>query len=162
VRSLCAAALCLCPQAIGHAAASPGAMWVEEIGLERLSQRRGTPRVARTIRDQPIRLGGVEYPHRNRQRASISEFVIDLKANAARFTATVGIDDAIQGNVGSVVFEVWADDTRASASSGPLQPGDAPKSRVGRSQQGARPDAALTIWRATPATSNDDVGWAGR
>src|SRR4051812_36283603 len=122
VRWFCAAALCLCPLAAGHAAAPPGTMWVEEIGLERLSQRRGTPRVGRTIRDKPIRLGGVEYPHGIGTR-SISEFVIDLKGNAARFTATVGIDDEIRGAVGSVVFEVWADDTRI-ATSGLMRPGD--------------------------------------
>src|SRR4030095_16644101 len=118
VRSICAAALCMCPQATSYAAAPSGTMWVEEIGLERLSQRRGTPRVARTIRDQPIRLGGVEYPHGIGTR-SISEFVIDLKRNATRFTSTVGIDDAIQGNVGSVVFQVWGDRHRL-ATSGPI------------------------------------------
>src|SRR4030095_5598075 len=95
VRLFCAARLCLCPHAAGHAAAPAGTMWVEEIGLQRLSQRRGTPRVPPTIRDQPIRLGGVEYT-RGIGTRSISEFVIDLKGNAARFPATVGIDDAIQ------------------------------------------------------------------
>src|SRR6476619_5596072 len=121
LRSFCAALLCLWLHAAAHAAAAPpGTMWVEEIGLERLSQRRGTPRAARTIRDQPIRLGGVEYPHGIGTR-SISEFAIDLKGNAARFTATVGIDDAIKGNVGSVVFEVWADEARV-ASSGLMRP----------------------------------------
>ena len=49
-----------------------------------MSQRRGTPRAGRTIRDQPIRLGGVDYPHGIGTR-SISEFVIDLKGNATRF-----------------------------------------------------------------------------
>ena len=45
VRSFCAAALCLCPAATGYATAPAGTMWVEEIGLERFSQRRGAPRV---------------------------------------------------------------------------------------------------------------------
>src|SRR5215204_5141800 len=93
----------------------PGAMWVEEIGVERLSQRRGTPRIGHTIRDKPILLGGVEYPHGIGTR-SISEFVIDLKGNAARFVSMVGIDDEIRGDVGSVTFEVWADDARVAAS----------------------------------------------
>src|SRR5215213_7429889 len=103
----------------------PGAMWVEEIGLDRLSQRRGTPRAGRTIRDKPILLGGVEYPHGIGTR-SISEFVIDLKGNATGFASMVGIDDEIHGAVGSVTFEVWADDTRVAAS-GTMRPGDAPK-----------------------------------
>src|SRR5262245_47131678 len=77
---------------------------LEEIGIEGLPQRRGTPRIGRTIRDQPIRLGGVEYPHGIGTR-SISEFVIDLKGNARRFVSMVGIDDEIRGDVGSVTFE---------------------------------------------------------
>src|SRR5262245_31129620 len=158
LRSVCAALLCLGLPAAGPAAAAPpGTMWVDELGVERLSQRRGTPRVARTIRDQPIRLGGVEYPHGIGTR-SISEFVIDLKGNVARFAATVGIDDAIQGTVGSVVFEVWADDKRV-ATSGLMRPGDAPKS-LSVDLRGA---SVLTLLVDDGGdTSNDDeVAWGG-
>jgi len=158
LRSFGAALLCLCLPAAGQAAAAPaGTMWVEEIGLERLSQRRGTPRVARTIRDQPIRLGGVEYPHGIGTR-SISEFVIDLKGNATRFTSTVGIDDAIKGNLGSVVFEVWADDTRV-ASSGLMRPGDAPKS-LSVDLKGARV-LTLLVDDGGDTSNDDEVAWGG-
>lgn len=155
--ALCAAALYLCPGAALHAAAPPGTVWVEELGLERLSQRRGTPRAARTIRDQPIRLGGIEYPHGIGTR-SISEFVIDLKGNAARFTATVGIDDAIRGNTGSVVFEVWADDTRVAAS-GIMRPGDAPK-LLSADLKGARV-LTLLVDDGGDTSNDDEVAWAG-
>ena len=158
VRSFCAAALCMCPGAAGHAAAPPGAaMWVEEIGLERLSQRRGTPRVGRTIRDQPIRLGGVEYPHGIGTR-SISEFVIDLKGNATRFTSTVGIDDAIRGDVGSAVFEVWVDDARVAAS-GIMRPGDAPK-LLSADLRGARV-LTLLVDDGGDTSNDDEVAWGG-
>ena len=157
-RTFCAAALCLCPTVAGHAAAPPpGAMWVEEIGLERLSQRRGTPRVGRTIRDKPIRLGGVEYPHGIGTR-SISEFVIDLKGNAARFTSTVGIDDEIRGTTGSVVFEVWADDTRVAAS-GLMRPGDTPKSLTA-DLNGARV-LTLLVDDGGDTSNDDEVAWGG-
>ncbi len=132
-------------------------MWVEEIGLERLSQRRGTPRVGRTIRDKPIRLGGVEYPHGIGTR-SISEFVIDLKGNATRFTSTVGIDDEIRGDVGSVVFEVWADDTRVAAS-GIMRPGDAPK-LLSADLRGAR-ILTLLVDDGGDTSNDDEVAWAG-
>src|SRR6185295_8173950 len=157
VRSFCAAALCMCPQAISHAAAPAGTMWVEEIGLERLSQRRGTPRVARTIRDQPIRLGGVEFPHGIGTR-SISEFVIDLKRNATRFTSTVGIDDEVHGNVGSVVFEVWVDDRRV-ATSGLMRPGDAPK-LLSADLKGARV-LTLLVDDGGDTSNDDEVAWGG-
>src|SRR5262245_24894893 len=156
-RSICAAMLCLCLHSTGHAAAPPGAMWVEEIGLERLSQRRGTPRVGRTIRDQPIRLGGVEYPHGIGTR-SISEFVIDLKGNAARFSSMVGIDDAIHGTTGSVTFEVWADDTRVAAS-GLMRPGDAPQ-LLSADLKGARV-LTLLVDDGGDTSNDDEVAWAG-
>jgi alpha-galactosidase len=157
VRSSCAAALCLCCVPTGHAAAPAGTMWVEEIGLERFSQRRGTPRVGRSIRDKPIRLGGVEYPHGIGTR-SISEFVIDLKGNAARFASTVGIDDGIRGNVGSVVFEVWADDVRVAAS-GLMRPGDPPK-LLSADLRGAR-ILTLLVDDGGDTSNDDEVAWAG-
>jgi alpha-galactosidase len=157
VRSFCAAALCLCPAAGAYAAAPAGTMWVEEIGLERFSQRRGAPRVGRSIRDKPIRLGGVEYPHGIGTR-SISEFVIDLKGNAARFTSTVGIDDEIRGDVGSVVFEVWADDVRVAAS-GLMRPGDEPKA-LSADLRGAR-ILTLLVDDGGDTSNDDEVAWAG-
>jgi len=157
VRSFCAAALCVCSVATGYAAAPAGSMWVEEIGLERFSQRRGAPRVGRSIRDQPIRLGGVEYPHGIGTR-SISDFVIDLKGNAARFTSTVGIDDEIRGDVGSVVFEVWADDVRVAAS-GLMRPGDKPK-LLSADLRGAR-ILTLLVDDGGDTSNDDEVAWAG-
>jgi alpha-galactosidase len=157
VRSFCAAALCLCSAATGQAAAPAGTMWVEEIGLERFSQRRGAPRIGRSIRDQPIRLGGVEYPHGIGTR-SISEFVIDLRGNAARFASTVGIDDEIRGDVGSVAFEVWADDVRVAAS-GLMRPGDEPK-LLSADLRGAR-ILTLLVDDGGDTSNDDEVAWAG-
>lgn len=170
VLSLSTASLLMCACATVHAAAQDagaaalrgqqapaGAMWVEEIGLERLSQRRGTPRVGRTVRDKPIRLGGVEYPHGIGTR-SISEFVIDLKGNATRFASVVGIDDEIRGDVGSVSFEVWADDARVAAS-GIMGPGDTPK-LLSADLTGARV-LTLLVDDGGDTSNDDEVAWAG-
>ena len=102
----------------------PNAIWVESLDLSRMSQRRGLPRAGRSIRDLPIVLGGVTYPHGIGTR-SISEFVIDLGGEATRFVSMVGIDDVVRTGVGTVTFEVWADDTRVAAS-GHMLAGDAP------------------------------------
>src|SRR5688572_30046264 len=138
-------------------ATDDGAMWVEEIGLERFSQRRGTPRIGRTIRDWPIRLGGVEYPHGIGTR-SISEFVIDLKGNVTRFVSMVGIDDEIRGAVGSVTFEVWADD-RMVAASGLMRPGDTPQ-LLSADLRGAR-ILTLLVDDGGDTSNDDEVSWAG-
>jgi len=168
--SLPAAILAMVAGAIAHAAeeradaaalraqhAPSGAMWVEAIGLERLSQRRGTPRAGRTIRDKPILLGGVEYPHGIGTR-SISEFVIDLQGNASRFASMVGLDDEIKGHVGSVTFEVWADDTRVAAS-GVMHVGDPPKS-LSAALEGVRV-LTLLVDDAGDTSNDDEVAWAG-
>ena len=171
VRSAAAAAAFLCATATAHAAAESlgnsevlranqaplKVMWVEEIGLERMSQRRGAPRVGRSIRDKPIRLGGVEYPHGIGTR-SISEFVIDLRGNATRFTSMVGIDDEVRSGVGSVSFEVWADDARVAAS-GLIRAGDAPK-LLSADLTGARV-LTLLVDDGGDTSNDDEVAWAG-
>src|SRR5262245_4680803 len=135
--------------------APSGAMWVEEIGLERLSQRRGMPRAGRTIRDKPILLGGVEYHHGIGTR-SISEFIVDLQRNGSRFASMVGLDDEIQGDVGSVTFEIWADDTRVAAS-GVMRVGDAPK-LLSADLKGVRV-LTLLVDDAGDTSNDDEVAW---
>src|SRR5690242_8583143 len=103
-------------------------VWLDTLDLSTLSQRRGTPRANRSIRDLPITLSGVVHEHGIGTR-SISEFVIDLGDGATRFEALVGLDDAVKAGVGSVTFEVWADDRRVAAS-GLMRPGDAPKKLI--------------------------------
>jgi alpha-galactosidase len=141
-----------------HEPAPPAAyIWIEELGLDRFSQRRGRPRAGRSLRDQPIQLGGVVHPHGIGTR-SISEFVIDLHGNARRFEATVGFDDAVRTGVGSVTFEVWADDTRVAAS-GLMRAGDAPKA-LSADLRGARL-LTLLVDDGGDTSNDDEVAWAG-
>jgi alpha-galactosidase len=137
--------------------APAGAMWVEELGLEKYSQRRGQPRAGRSIRDRPILLGGVEYP-RGIGTRSISEFVVDLKGNALRFRSMVGLDDAVRGGIGSVTFEVWADDVKV-ADSGLLRAGDAPR-LLSADLRGARV-LTLLVDDGGDTSNDDEVAWAG-
>ena len=99
--------------------------WLENLDLAKMTQRRGTPRAGRSIRDLPIVLGGKIYAHGIGTR-SISEFVIDVAAQATHFESMVGIDDVVKNGVGTVTFEVWTDDTLA-ADSGLMRAGDPPK-----------------------------------
>lgn len=133
------------------------AIWVEQIGLERMSQRRGLPRAARSVRDQPIQMGGVVYPHGIGTR-SISEFVIDLHGNAERFEAMAGFDDAVRAGVGTVTFEVWADDVRV-AESGLMRAGDAPKP-LSADLAGAHV-LTLLVDDGGDTSNDDEVAWAG-
>lgn len=134
-----------------------GAIWVESIGLDSMTQRRGLPKAGRSIRDLPILLGGTKYLHGIGTR-SISEFVIDLNGEALRFESMVGLDDVVRQGVGSVTFEVWADDELV-AQSGLMHAGDPPK-QLSADLTGAR---VLTLLLDDGFdTSNDDEGaWGG-
>ncbi|MGD8816906.1 MAG: NPCBM/NEW2 domain-containing protein, partial [Acidobacteriota bacterium] len=73
-------------------------VWVEDVGLEAMFQRRGRP-VAGGVGGgrggpRPITLGGQVYRH-GIGTQSISEFVIDVKGQATRFVAMVGLDDSV-------------------------------------------------------------------
>jgi alpha-galactosidase len=135
----------------------PNAIWLEGLGLETMTQRRGLPRAGRSVRDAPISLGGSLYPHGIGTR-SISEFIVDLKGAATRFAAMVGLDDAVKAGVGTVTFEVWADDVLV-ASSGLVRAGDPPK-LLSADLTGAR---VLTLLLDDGGdTSNDDeAAWGG-
>jgi alpha-galactosidase len=137
--------------------APTNALWVDSLDLTRMQQRRGLPRAGRSIRDQPILLGGVTYP-RGIGTRSISEFVIDLHGQAQRFASVVGFDDAIKPGVGSVTFEVWADDTLVAAS-GLMRVGDAPKT-LSADLKGARV-LTLLVDDGGDTSNDDEVAWAG-
>jgi alpha-galactosidase len=159
--ALAASAVSIAPAAEDHRLhserAPPGAVWLDSIDLGGMTQRRGVPRAGRSIRDLPISLGSVVYPHGIGTR-SISEFVIDLHGQALRFESMVGLDDAVRGGVGSVTFEVWADDLLVTAS-GPMRAGDPPR-RLVADLSGAR---VLTLLLDDGGdTSNDDeAAWGG-
>ncbi len=146
----------------GDAAELPGGstatrrIWLDSLDLTTLSQRRGTPRANRSIRDLPITLGGVVHEHGIGTR-SISEFVIDLGDGASRFEAVVGLDDAVKHGVGSVTFDVWADDTRVAAS-GLMRPGDTPR-KLTADLTGARV-LTLLVDDGGDTSNDDEVAWA--
>ena len=101
--------------------APPNAIWIDSLDLAKMVQRRQTPRAGRSLagggrgnpEGAPITLGGVVYPH-GIGTLSINELIIDLKGQATRFVAMVGLDDAVRGQ-GSVNVEVWVDDKKRFA-----------------------------------------------
>jgi alpha-galactosidase len=133
------------------------AIWVDTLDLSHMSQRRGVPKAGLSIRDRPISLAGVIYP-RGIGTRSISEFVIDLDGQALHFESVVGIDDVVKDGVGSVTFEVWADDTLV-AESGLMRPGDAPKT-LSADLKGRRV-LTLLVDDGGDTSNDDEVAWAG-
>lgn len=142
--------------------APPGAIWLDSLDLSRMVQRRGTPRAGRSGAGRgnnppPLSLGGVTYRH-GIGTLSINELIVDLKGQATRFEAMIGIDDAARTGQGSVTYEIWLDNRRAFTS-GIIKAGDPPQ-RVSVDLSGAR-FLELFIDDGGDVSTGDYADWAG-
>ncbi len=143
--------------ALRAATAPANVVWLDTLDLSTWQQRRQRPRAKLSLRGRPITMNGVVYPH-GVGTLTINEFLVDVKGEAERFVAMVGIDDEMKTGRGSVNFEVWADDTLL-ASSGVIRAGQPPKLLVAN-LRGAR--IVQLITDDGQDTSNDDnADWGG-
>jgi alpha-galactosidase len=154
--------------------APANAIWIESLDLTKMVQRRQTPRAGATLArgrgagrgraagggqpapPPPITLGGVVYPH-GIGTLSINELIVDLKGQATRFVAMVGLDDLASAE-GSVNVEVWVDNKKRFES-GVLHTGDAPK-LVDVDLTGAR-FLELFIDDGGDTSNGDNADWGG-
>jgi len=132
------------------------AIWIDSLDLSKAISNR-PPRAGRSVRNTPLTLGGVVYPH-GFGTGSNSELLIDLKGEAVRFVAMVGIDDGRRTGVGSVTFEVWLDGKKA-AESRLIRSGEAPK-LFSVDLTGAK-RLTLFIGDGGDSGRDDDADWAG-
>ena len=82
-------------------------VWLDSLDLKTMHQGWGTPQVNRSMREQPLAIGGQKFA-RGVGTHALSTYRLTLNGGTERFTATVGLDDAA-GEPGSVVFQVIAD-----------------------------------------------------
>jgi len=159
--------------------APPNAIWLDSLDLGKMVQRRETPRAGATLAraprgrgaggaatpaggraaapaPQPITLGGIQYPH-GIGTLSINELIIDLKGQATRFVAMVGLDDVAPAQ-GSVTVEVWVDNKKKVITP-VLKTGDAPV-KVDIDLTGAR-FLELTIDDGGDVSTGDYADWGG-
>jgi alpha-galactosidase len=83
---------------------------------------------------------------------------IDVKGQAVRFAAMVGIDSSVAAGRGSVIFGVWVDG-RKVAESGVVRGGDAPK-LLTADLKGAR-KLTLAVIDGNDGTGGDTANWGG-
>jgi alpha-galactosidase len=149
--------------ALRSATAPANAMWLDSLDLSKMVQRRGTPRAGAygggNAKEpaKPLTLGGVVYPH-GIGTLSINELIVDLKGQATRFVAMVGIDDAAREGQGSVTVEVWVDNKKAFISN-VIRAGDPPQ-LVDINLEGAR-FLELLIDDGNDVSTGDYADWAG-
>jgi alpha-galactosidase len=102
----------------------------------------------------------VEYPHgvpiaSNRVNDDIT---VDLKGQAVRFMAIVGVDDGRGEGEGSVVFGIWVDE-RKVADSGVMRGGDPP--RVLSAELSGAQTLVLATVDSGDGPGGDDADWGG-
>jgi alpha-galactosidase len=154
------------------AEAPPNAIWIDSLDLSKMVQRRQTPRAGRSLAGgaggrrgagaaagppgSPITLGGVTYEH-GIGTLSINELIIDLKGQATRFLAVVGLNDNA-GRQGSVTVEIWLDNKKVLISD-VLKVGSPPL-KVDDDLTGAR-FLELLIDDGNDVSTGDYADWAG-
>ena len=99
-------------------------LYLENLDLVKMAQEWGTPQARRSVAGNALTLNGMEYEHGIGTHAR-SEMMIDLKGQATKFAATVGVDDGA-GKAGSVTVQVWVDG-RKRADTGRVRGGEKAK-----------------------------------
>ena len=111
----------------------------------------------KSVDSHPITLHGVKHVHGIGTHA-FSEVTVDLKGNASKFEADIGVDDEV-GQNGSVVFEAWVDNKRVY-DSGVLHGGGEPR-HIEIPLTGAK-HLLLTVTDAGDGMDSDHADWAMR
>ncbi|MBN1516251.1 NPCBM/NEW2 domain-containing protein [Candidatus Sumerlaeota bacterium] len=98
--------------------------WLDELDLSKMKQGWGEVGRRRSVGGNPLRMGGHEYQRGIGTHAE-SVFIIRIAGQAARFQATIGVDDEVNDR-GTVQFLVFGD-KRELFNSGALKGEDEPK-----------------------------------
>jgi alpha-galactosidase len=147
--------LSVCLAAPVVAARPDTAIPLETLDLSAIAQDWGKAQASRSVEGRPLRIGGKAYDHGVGTHAN-SEWVIDLKGAAAKFSASVGVDEEV-GKRGTVVFVVLVDG-REAARTGTLHGGD-PAHQIAVDLAGAK-ELVLSVEDADGNIDYDHADWA--
>jgi len=100
-------------------------VWLSSLDLGKMTAGWGEPVADKSVQGKPISIAGRKFDRGVGTHAP-STMYIDLAGAARRFTAFVGVDDEVDGNIGSVEFRVYGDG-RLLWSSGTVKAGQAAK-----------------------------------
>jgi alpha-galactosidase len=136
-------------------AAMAETVWLDSLDLSNMRQGYGTPQVNRAIRETPLKIAGKKFDRGVGTHAN-SVLWVELAGGTERFTATVGLDDAANGN-GSIVFKILGDGRKLFESE-VMKPG-APAKKVDVALRGVR-TLLLQVTDAGDGIGFDHADWA--
>ena len=131
-------------------------VWLSSLNLEKMTAGLGTPQKDKSIQSKPLTIAGRTFDKGVGTHAA-SLMYVDLKKSCRNFSAHVGVDDEVNGKIGSVRFRIYGDG-KLLFNSGVLKAGD-PAKKVDIDLTGCK---TLTL-SADPAgdnTSYDHADWA--
>ncbi|MHC4324695.1 MAG: NPCBM/NEW2 domain-containing protein, partial [Planctomycetota bacterium] len=131
-------------------------VWLSSLNLEKMTSGWGTPQKDKSIQSKPLKIAGFTFDKGVGTHAA-SLMYIDLKKSCRSFSAYVGVDDEVNGNIGSVRFRIYCDG-KLLFNSGILKAGDQAK-KVDIDLTGCR-ILILSVDPAGDNISHDHANWA--
>jgi len=131
-------------------------VWLSSLNLEKMTAGWGTPQKDKSIQSKPLTIADRSFDKGVGTHAS-SLMYIDLKKSCRSFSAYVGVDDEVNGKIGSVRFRIYGDG-RLLFNSGILKAGEQAK-KVDIDLTGCK-TLTLSVDPAGDNTSYDHADWA--
>jgi alpha-galactosidase len=131
-------------------------IWLSSLDLGKVRQDWGQPQKDKSVDGHQITISGKKFEH-GLGTHSISTLYVDLKGNAERFTAFVGIDDEVKSPATGVIFRVLGDG-RELFKSNVLKNGQAAK-KIDVSLKGVK-TLLLMVGSAEVANNSNHANWA--
>ena len=102
------AAILSCLIAFPMVAHAEPTVWLSSLDLAKMTSGWGKAEIDMGVQGKPMAIGGRKFPRGVGTHAP-SAMYVDLKGVTERFTAFVGVDDEVNGHVGSLEFRVYGD-----------------------------------------------------
>jgi len=130
-------------------------VWLASLDLSKMTTGWGKAEANKAVQGFPMAMGGRKLERGVGSHAP-SEMYIDLSGGSRRFTALVGVDDEVKGNIGSVEFRIYGDG-RLLYRSGVMKAGQKPK-EVSVDLAGIR-TLVLVVTSAGDGVNYDHADW---
>jgi alpha-galactosidase len=131
-------------------------VWLSSLDLDKMTAGWGKPKNDKSIEGKQLSIGGQKFDKGVGTHAN-SVMYIDLQGGSRRFSAQVGVDDEVGGNIGSVQFRVYGDE-KSLWRSGVMKAGDAAR-KVSLDVAGIK-TLILMVDSAGDGVSYDHADWA--
>jgi alpha-galactosidase len=131
-------------------------VWLSSLNLEKMTAGWGTPQKDKSVQNKSLTIAGRTFGKGVGTHAP-SMMYVDLKNSCRSFSAWIGVDDEVNGNIGSVRFRIYGDG-RLLFNSSIFKAGE-PAKKVDIDLTGLK-TLTMSVDPAGDDTSYDHADWA--